>query len=196
MHTRRLKGEQVGLEGAGILVEICRIAELGRIDEDRDDQHIGELGGASTASEIYDPDRLVLHSSIPLSTGPSKVYLAPVVERDGAYALRIFAVCFDSATLFIIDPETQQLENVIRVGLGPFAMAFDPFSFEDVAVHAKVPFDPREAGRGLRRYRFAYLASFTNSFVQVIDLDNAQTDRATFERIVFTLGRPTLPKGS
>jgi hypothetical protein len=157
---------------------------------------VGEVGGASTASEIYDPDRLVLHSSIPLSTGPSKVYLAPVVERDGAYALRIFAVCFDSATVFIIDPETLQLENVIRVGLGPFAMAFDPFSFEDVAVHAQVPFDPREAGRGLRRYRFAYLASFTNSFVQIIDLDNAQTDRATFERIVFTLGRPTLPKGS
>ena len=157
---------------------------------------IGEIGGSSTASEIYDPDRLVLHSSIPLSTGPSKVYLAPVVERDGAYALRVFAVCFDSATVFIIDPETQQLENVLRVGLGPFAMAFDPFSFEDVAVHAQVPFDPREAGRGLRRYRFAYLASFTNSFVQVIDLDNAQADRVTFERIVFTLGRPTLPKGS
>ena len=157
---------------------------------------IGEVGGASTATDVYDPDRVILHSTIPLSTGPSKIYLAPVVERDGAYALRVFAVCFDSATLFIIDPETQQLENVIRVGLGPFAMAFDPFNFEDVATHAQVAFDPREASRGLRRYRFAYLASFTNSFVQVIDLDNAQTDRATFERIVFTLGRPTLPKGS
>ena len=98
--------------------------------------------------------------------------------------------------MFVYDPETEQVENVIRVGLGPFAMAFDPFDMNDVATHAQVPFDPRVAGSGLRRYRFGYLASFTNSFVQVIDLDDAQVDRPTFERIVFTLGRPMTPKGS
>lgn len=157
---------------------------------------VGEIGASANAADEYDPDRLVIHSTIPLSAGPSKLYLAPVVERDGAYALRVFAVCFDSATVFVYDPENEQLENVIRVGLGPFAMAFDPFNMEDVATHAKVPFDAREPGSGLRRYRFAYLASFTNSFVQVIDLDNATPTRATFERVVFTLGRPTNPKGS
>lgn len=157
---------------------------------------IGEIGGSVGGEDNYDPDRLVIHTSIPLSAGPTKVYLAPVVERDGAYSLRVFAVCFDSATVFVYDPDTEQLENVIRVGLGPFAMAFDPFDMNDVATHAQVPFDAREAGRGLRRYRFAYLASFTNSFVQVIDLDNAQANRSTFEKIVFTLGRPQTPKGS
>lgn len=157
---------------------------------------VGEIGGSASSDENYDPDRLVIHTTVPLSAGPTKVYLAPVVERDGAYALRVFAVCFDSATVFVYDPDTAQLENVIRVGLGPFAMAFDPFTFEDVAVHAQVPFDTREPGRGLRRYRFAYLASFTNSFVQVLDLDNAQANRATYERVVFTLGRPQTPKGS
>jgi hypothetical protein len=157
---------------------------------------IGEVGGSANAGDDYDPDRLVIHTTVPLSAGPSKIYLAPVVERDGAYSLRVFAVCFDSATVFVYDPDTERLENVIRVGLGPFAMSFDPFTFEDVAVHAQVPLDPREPGRGLRRYRFGYLASFTNSFVQVIDLDNAQADRATFERVVFTLGRPQAPKGS
>lgn len=157
---------------------------------------VGEIGTSAKADATYDPDRLVLHSSLPLSAGPSKLYLAPVVERDGAYGLRVFAVCFDSATVFVYNPDTEQLENVIRVGLGPFAMAFDPFDLQDVATHAKVPFDPRDAGRGLRRYRFAYLASFTNSFVQIIDLDDAQVDRSTFERIVFTLGRPQAPKGS
>lgn len=157
---------------------------------------IGELGGSANASDTYDPDRLVIHTTVPLSAGPSKIYLAPVVERDGAYALRVFAVCFDSATVFVYDPDTERLENVIRVGLGPFAMAFDPFTFDDVATHAPVPFDPREPGRGLRRYRFGYLASFTNSFVQIIDLDNAQVKRDTFERVVFTLGRPQTPKGS
>jgi hypothetical protein len=157
---------------------------------------IGEVGGAANAADAYNPDRLVIHTTIPLSAGPSKLYLAPVVESDGAYALRVFAVCFDAATVFVFDPDTEQVENVIRVGLGPFAMAFDPFDMNDVATHAQVPYDPRAAGTGLRRYRFAYLASFTNSFVQVIDLDNAQVDRSSFERIVFTLGRPLTPKGS
>lgn len=156
---------------------------------------IGEIGGSATAGDDYDPDRLVLHTTVPVSAGPARVYLAPVVERDGAYALRVFVVCFDSATVFVFDPDTTQLENVIRVGLGPFAMAFDPFDMDAVATHAQVPFDPRETTRGLRRYRFAYVASFTNSFVQVLDLDNTQGS-PTFERVVFTLGRPQTPKGS
>ena len=99
-------------------------------------------------------------------------------------------MCFDSATVFVFNPETEQLENVIRVGLGPFAMAFDPFTFEDVAANKKV-----ESVNGIRRFRFAYLASFTNSFIQVLDLDNFER-AATFEHVVYTLGRPTTPKGS
>lgn len=157
---------------------------------------IGDVGVTEGADGAYDPDRLTIHSSVPLSAGPSKVYLAPIVDRDGAYALRVFVVCFDSATLFVYDPDVGVLENVIRVGVGPFAMAFDPFSFEDVAKHAKVPIDKRDEAIGLRRYRFAYLASFTQSFVQVIDLDNAVPASPTFERIVYTLGLPTNPKGT
>ncbi len=151
---------------------------------------VGELGGSSTANNGYDPDRLQLHTSIPLSTGPSRLYLAPVVEADGALALRVFAVCFDSATIFVYNPDTEQVENVIRTGLGPFAMAFDPFSLEDAAEHKVV-----DSFNGIRRYRFGYLASFTNSFIQVIDLDNAERS-PTFEHVVFTLGQPTTPKGS
>ena len=151
---------------------------------------IGELGGSTTAENNFDPDRLLLHATIPLSAGPSKLYLAPVVEADGALALRVFAVCFDSATIFVYNPDTEQVENVIRTGLGPFAMAFDPFSFEDVAENNIV-----ESADGIRRYRFGYLASFTNSFIQVLDLDNGGRS-PTFERVVFTLGQPTNPKGS
>jgi DNA-binding beta-propeller fold protein YncE len=151
---------------------------------------IGELGGSATASDSYDPDRLQLHTAIPLSAGPSKIYLGPVVEADGALALRVFAVCFDSATVFVFNPETDQVENVIRVGLGPFAMAFDPFTFEDVAANKQV-----ESFNGIRRFRFAYLASFTKSFIQILDLDNFERS-PTFERVVFTLGQPTNPKGS
>ncbi len=77
-------------------------------------------------------------------------------------------------------------------------MAFDPFILEDVAAHKKVELDPREPALvgipQINRYRFGYVASFTNSFVQLIDLDNGYPN--TFERVVYTLGSPTLPKGS
>lgn len=157
---------------------------------------VGDVG-AGQPDGTYDPDDLRLHTTIPLTSGPSNLYLAPIVDRDGAYALRVFVVCFDSSTIFVIDPDSLEVENVLHVGAGPYAMTFDPFTLEDVATHQQVPMDGREpASSGLRRYRFAYVASFTNSFVQLIDLDNAQADRSTFERVVFTLGRPTAPKGS
>jgi hypothetical protein len=156
---------------------------------------LGELGGSSVATNNFDPDRLVLTSTLPLSAGPSKLYLAPVVESDGALALRVFIVCFDSATVFVYNPDTQRIENIIRVGLGPFAMAFDPFTLEDVATNKKI--DPKDATPAppIRPYRFAYLASFTNSFIQVLDLDNFGRS-PTFEQVVYTLGQPTNPKGS
>jgi hypothetical protein len=158
---------------------------------------VGDIGAVDGVDGAYDADRLTIHSSVPLSTGPSKVFLAPVVDPDGAYALRVFVVCFDSATVFVYDPDAATVETSFRTGSGPFAMAFDPFDMEDVATHKQVAFDDvREPGKGLRKYRFAYLASFTNSFIQVVDLDNARPDKSTYERIVFTLGAPTLPKGS
>lgn len=162
---------------------------------------VGEVGTTQGIDANYDPDRLTIHTSVPLADGPSRVYLAPVVDRDGAYALRVFVVCFDSASIYVYDPDAAALENVIRVGPGPFAMAFDPFSLNDVATHAKVPTDdalkdPAQNDAPTRRYRFAYLASFTQSFVQILDLDDAVPNPATFERIVYTLGRPTNPKGT
>ena len=137
---------------------------------------VGEVGAAeTTASDATTPTASSSTRPIPLSAGPSKLYLAPVVERDGAYALRVFVVCFDSATVFVFDPDTEQARErhprrprPLRDGVRSVRRS------NEVATHAQVPFDPRAAGTGLRRYRFAYLASFTNSFVQVIDLDNAQ----------------------
>ncbi|HVH43050.1 MAG TPA: hypothetical protein VM925_11935 [Labilithrix sp.] len=158
---------------------------------------IGEVGATEGADGAYDPDRLTIHTSVPLSAGPSRVYLAPIVDHAGAYALRVFVLSFDSATLHVYDPDAVgSLPDVIRVAPGPSAMAFDPFPFEDVGKHAQVPFDDRDGALGLRRYRFAYLASFTQSCVQVIDLDNAVPNPATYQKIVYTLGRPATPKGS
>ena len=107
---------------------------------------------------------------------------------------------FDSATIFVYDTDAGVLENVIRVGIGPFAMAFDPFNLDDVAQHKQVPVDI-SGEQPIRRYRFGYLASFTQSYVQLIDLDNATLQTpplpvTSFEHVVFTLGLPTNPKGT
>jgi hypothetical protein len=162
---------------------------------------VGEVGETSTDGDgTYDPDKVVLFGNLPLEAGASRLYLAPVVASDGKLALRLFVVCFDSALVFVYDPDSKQMENVIRVGdvggVGPFAMAFDPFSMEDVARRLPVVQDPRDPDLDLKKYRFAYLASFTESFVQVLDLDGSRPDKSTYEQVVFNLGSPTPPKGS
>jgi hypothetical protein len=179
---------------------------------------LGEIGlPSSTGDGSYDPDRLVITGNKPLAAGPSKVYLAPIVDASGHYALRVFITCFDSNQIFVYDPDAGVVEKVISVGPGPFAMAFDPFDLDAVAQRRVVEVDPRQKDLNLKsatgidvtlkRYRFAYVASFTYSFVQVIDLDDSvlnepcpqdptQICNVTFENVVFTLGQPTPPKGT
>lgn len=157
---------------------------------------VGEIGDTVRNDGTYDADRVRFVANVPLPGGPSRVYLAPVVDRSGNYALRVFIVCFDASQIVVYDPDAAQIESVIRVGPGPFAMAFDPFSFDDMALRKKVPADPREPSRGLLRYRFAYVASFTQSYLQVLDFDSSRADKSTYGTVVFTLGTPTQPKGT
>jgi hypothetical protein len=189
---------------------------------------LGQIGGLSLSGDgSFNPDLLVVSGNVPLPAGPSNVYLAPIVNEAGDYELRVFVVCFDANQIAIYNPDTAIVENVVDVGQnnGPFAMAFDPFTVPDVAENAPVPPDTRQVdgagppamtsltpttpnfgsfgpfgptGTTLKRYRFAYVANFTYSFVQVIDLDNSMPaiSPITFEKIVFTLGQPTAPKGS
>jgi hypothetical protein len=166
---------------------------------------VGQIGLTSTIDGSYDPDGFVVTGNIPLPAGPSKVYLAPVVIPDfpGAgtshYELRVFVVLFNSSGIAVINPDQPPpLSEVefISVGEGPYAMAFDPFDWNDVALQNPVPADPRQpAGLGLKRYRFAYVASFTQSYAQVVDLDALATQYETYEKVVFNLGGPTYPKG-
>jgi hypothetical protein len=162
---------------------------------------VGEVGEPSPSGDgTYDPDAVVLFQNVPLGVGPSRVYLAPIVDSNGNYALRVFIVCFDSASIYVYDPEAQMVENIIRVGDGPYAMAFDPFTFDDVAAGNPVPPDPAPFSSDPallnKKYRYAYVASFTNSFIQAIDLDNSRADKSTFESVALTFGDPTAPKGT
>ena len=163
---------------------------------------VGEIGEPSlTGDGSYDPDQLKFLTSIPVLNQPSRVYLAPIIGASGQLQLRVFVVNYESSTIQIIDPNDPDLALVdtLYVGAGPFAMAFDPFTLEDV-VHSSLnipPYgnelDPDPNVAGLNRYRFAYVASFTDSYVQVIDLDARQP---TFEAVVYNLGYPTPPKGT
>jgi hypothetical protein len=154
---------------------------------------VGEPTGRGDGS--YNEDALAVFGSVPLSVGPSRVYVAPIVDKDGNYSLRVFVVCFDAQQIYVYDPDAAAVEAIIPMGLGPFAMAFDPFDINDVALHKGVPQDVRDANLNLKKYRFAYVASFTDSFVQIIDLDNSLADKSTFETVVYTLGSPKVPKG-
>jgi hypothetical protein len=147
------------------------------------------LVGSVPASGLgsYDPDLLTYLPPVSMPAGPSNVYIAPIVDGLGKLQLRVFLVLFDSNQIAIYDPDTG-IPQIINVGPGPFAMAFDPFTLDDVAAHTAVTRDAHGSGA----YRFAYVASFTQSFVQMIDLDQTQP---TYGDVVFTLGQPTLPKG-
>jgi hypothetical protein len=168
---------------------------------------IGEIG--ETAGDgSYDPDAFVITGNVPVSSGPSRVYLAPVVlpGPGGAptYAMRVFVVCFDSGAIFIFDPEVLGAsgalatpENVIYTGAGtgPFAMTFDPIS-PQCAVNYPTDSNGNNCPVAGAGSRFAYVANFTQSFVQMIDLDGTSASAPkTFEQVVFTLGNPTQPKG-
>jgi hypothetical protein len=166
---------------------------------------VGELGdGALGTDGSYNGTRITLQATIPLAAGPSRLFVAPIVDDSGLYALRVFIVCFDSRTVFVINPDRNSLENIIRTADGPFALAFDPFDLGDVidkrVRKIEVDWDERydsvKDAHEMRRYRFAYLASFTRSYVQVIDLDNSRPDKSTFETVVYSMGLPTKPVGS
>lgn len=156
---------------------------------------IGDSGTGQNGS--YNPDTFRNARNVPLPNGPSRVFLAPIVDVKGNYALRVFIVCYDAAQIIVYDPDADALEGVLNVDLGPFAVAFDPFDLRDVALGKPAPVDTRiniGTNDRLRRYAFAYVASFSNSYVQIIDLD--ATRPSTFETIVYRLGVPTPPKGS
>ena len=157
---------------------------------------VGEVGEPITQDGTYDADFVVFTDSVPLPPGPSAVHIAPVIDNLGNYALRVFIVCFDSNEIIDYDPDQKIIEAVINVGIGPFALTFDPFDYTAAALGQPVGIDPRDADLGLKTYRFGYVGSFTQSYMQVIDLDNSTSDKSTWATVVYNVGVPTSPKGS
>jgi hypothetical protein len=154
----------------------------------------GSVGQPHGQDGSYDADYVTFDESVPLPSGPSAVKIAPVIDPEGHYALRVFIVCFDSNQIIVYDPDNDLITATLNVGLGPFALTFDPFDYAAAARGELAPAPTVDADIGLGPYRFAYVASFTDSFMQVIDLDATHPD--TWGTVVYTVGVPTPPKGS
>ncbi|MEZ4442518.1 MAG: hypothetical protein R3B72_25720 [Polyangiaceae bacterium] len=131
-----------------------------------------------------DPDRLtsateeiLFYDSIPLSFGPSRVEIGQVVDAQGELAARVFAVAFDTRSVFIIDPDAARVEAVVRTGRGP----------QDVAV------DVGHDAAG-EAYAFLYVAHFTDSYLGVVDLDLRRP--STYGQMFASIGIPKDPEDS
>ena len=118
-------------------------------------------------------DLPVFHDNVPLTQGPSRVVLGHVIDPSGQPSPRVFVLCFDSALIYVYDPERRVIETQIQTGRGPHALAFDP--------------DPAQR-------RVAYVGHFTDSYVGVISLD--QRYPPTFGSTLATLGTPSPPRAA
>ncbi len=121
------------------------------------------------------------YRSIPMTAGPSRVFVGNVIDTKGALVPRVFIVCFDSRRIFVFDPasETDDFETVIVTGRGPHAFALDV---------------SRDEATPANSYAYAYIGHFSDSYIGVIDLDQRHT--STYGTFVLSVGQRTPPRAS
>lgn len=122
-------------------------------------------------------ETLFFFDTLPLNFGPSRVEAGLVVNESGELEDRVFAVAFDSRSIFVLDPVLERIEMVIRTGRGP----------HDIAVDAGID----EQGR---TYSLLYVGHFTDSYIGVVDLDLRRP--ATYGQMIASIGTPTPPEES
>jgi DNA-binding beta-propeller fold protein YncE len=102
--------------------------------------------------------------AIALGQGPSRI--AVHEEADGRHL--VYAVCFDDALVYAIDPESRRVDGILWTGEGPHAIAFD---------------DVR---------RWIFVATFVTSTIEVYD---ANPDNDSYRQLLFRIGAPKHPQG-
>jgi DNA-binding beta-propeller fold protein YncE len=122
-------------------------------------------------------EELFFHDNLPLDFGPSRVEVGQVVASDGTLQERVFIVCFDSRSIFVLDPSLDRIESVVRTGRGP----------HDIAIDSGVD----DAGKA---YSYLLVGHFTDSYLGVVDLDMRRS--LTYGQMIATVGEPTPPKES
>jgi DNA-binding beta-propeller fold protein YncE len=134
----------------------------------------GEAGGPAKVTAAY--EEASLNDVIPLSLGPSRVAIGHIIDEAGERRVRVFAVAFDTRTIFVYDPAAKRVETVIRTGRGPHALAFDT------------------GGQGDGAFSFLYVGHFTDSYIGVVELDMRRLQ--TFGSMFLTVGKPVPPRES
>jgi len=133
------------------------------------------VAGSPWVSSAY--ETLSMHDFVPLNFGPSRVETGKIVDSDGMLVDRVFAVCFDSRSVFTLDPVTERVESIIRTGRGP----------HDIAIDSGVD----DEGKA---YSYLYVGHFTDSYIGVVDLDARRPH--TFGQMFASIGTPTPPTES
>lgn len=152
----------------------------------------------------WSPDTRRLHffENVPMPIGPSRLVRAsfPALEPDGKtirHHTRIYAAAFDARAIVSYDPETRRVSNVIRTGKGPYAMTVMVCS-------------PDSPCGDDTSSRLLFVTNFTESTVQVVELDPKKFDRwpgvdkadkivqaawddGIYEQVVYTIGIPNTP---
>lgn len=133
---------------------------------------INRTGDPAAPSSVT--ENVFFFDSIPLNFGPTRVKIGRVVDEAGQFVDRVFAVCFDSRSVFVIDPETERVETIIQTGRGPQDVAFD-----------------EGIGPDGEPFAYAYISHFTDSYLGIVDLDQRRPN--TFGAIVANVGVPQPP---
>jgi hypothetical protein len=155
---------------AALLVgEVKTVIDSSFVSDDGDAEPHEVLLGATESVSFFD--------SIPLSFGASRVEVGKVVDAEGILRTRVFAVCFDSRAIFVVDPTTSRVETVIRTGRGP----------HDIAVDAGVD----STGNA---HSLLVVGHFTDSYLGVVDLDLRRP--RTYGQMIATVGTPNPPQDS
>ncbi len=112
----------------------------------------------------------ITNQSLPI--GPSRILRARLkkVMPDGTVKTRtkLFITSFDTRYITSFDPDTGLLGNVVRTGKGPYAMAVDETN------------------------GYAFISNFTESTVQVMELDPTRHPDLA-DKIIYTVGVPRTP---
>jgi len=131
------------------------------------------IGQVLPANSTISDESLAFFGAIPLPVGPSRVVVGQIHDRRDPPDVRrprIFAICFDSRVIVMYDPLEHRVDGQIRTGRGPHSLVMDP----------KEP--------------IAYVSHFTDSYVGLIDLDQAHPN--TFGSIVASIGNLSVPRES
>jgi hypothetical protein len=124
---------------------------------------------AIVVGQFDDRGVLSFYDNVALPVGPSRIERAVVGNKTF-----IVAASFDARSLIVFDPDSRRVSNVVLTHRGPYAIAID----------AARP-DPADATKTVQ---LAYIANFTDSTIQVLDLTPGAT-----ESLIYSVGAPSGP---